>query len=146
MKTICIILLMLIIFYGIWKLFNEVIFPKIVFHNMTEIERNPKWITSQLTEYGFDDIDFILCESKYAMLPHFRLSDSRPYKFELWISTDTTTKEVEELGRAALIGKITAKYGLFYSDKPLYWLSALCYMLDGGDIKVKDATWEENDE
>ena len=43
--------------YLTWELFNNVIFPKMVYHGMKEIDRNPKWITSKLQYYGFDDID-----------------------------------------------------------------------------------------
>jgi hypothetical protein len=129
------------ILYLAWRLFNEIIFPKMVRNGMKEIERNPKWILSQLHYYGFSDIDIILCESKWGMLPRFRLGKN--HNLELWIDYDTSTKDVEEVGRLALAGKVRVKYGLWFPEKPLYWLSILCYMLDGGDIQMSNVSWEE---
>jgi hypothetical protein len=35
------------------------------------------------------------------------------------------------------------KYGVLFQDKPIHWLSILCYMLDGGDIKQEATSWEK---
>lgn len=136
-----VLLLIVIILYGIWKLFDLVIFPKMVHHGIKEIERNPKWVTSQLQYYGFNDIDIVLCESKWGMLPRFRAGKND--RVELWIDNDTSTRDVEDIGRLALAAKIKAKYGLWFPEKPLHWLSILCYMLDGGDIKMEATSWKD---
>lgn len=128
--------------YLAWELFNKVIFPKMVYHGMKEIDRNPKWITSKLQYYGFDDIDIVLCTSKWGMLPRFR--PGKNDKIELWIDNDTSTKDIEDIGKLALIGKLKSKYGLWFPDKPIHWLSILCYMLDGGDVLMKSISCKEN--
>lgn len=127
--------------YILWDIFNKIIFPKIVYHGMKEIERNPKWITSKLQYYGFNDIDIVLCKSKWGMLPRFRVGKDN--RLELWIDNDTSTRDVEDVGHLALAGKIKAKYGLWFPDKPTYWLSILLYMLDGGDIQMQDKKQQE---
>ena len=125
-----------------WVVFDRVIFPHMVYNGMKETSRNPKWITSQLQYYGFGDIDIVLCESKWGMLPHFRMTKND--KFELWVDNETSVKDVDDIGRLALAGKIKTLYGLWFPEKPIYWLSILCYMLDGGDIKMESVKWEEN--
>ena len=136
-----VLLLILITFYMVWRIFDRVIFPKMVYHGMKEIERNPKWVTSQLQYYGFNDIDIVLCESKWGMLPRFRMGKNE--RIELWVDNEMSTKEVEDIGRLALAAKIKAKYGVWFPEKPLYWLSILCYMLDGGDIRMEATSWKE---
>ena len=136
-----ILLFMLIGFFISWRIFDRFIFPKMIHHGMKEIERNPKWVTSQLQYYGFNDIDIVLCESKWGMLPRFRTSKNN--RVELWVDNDISTKDVEDLGRLALAAKIKVKYGVWFPEKPLYWLSILCYMLDGGDIKMEATSWKE---
>lgn len=127
--------------YLAWKLFNRVIFPKMVYHGMKEIDRNPKWITSKLQYYGFDDIDIVLCESKWGMLPRFRVG--KDDRLELWIDNDTPTRDVDDVGHLALCVKVKTKYGLWFPDKPTYWLSILLYMLDGGDVNMIDKKQQE---
>lgn len=131
------IILAVLILIVAYHIFNRYVFPKIVEKTTKEIEVNPKWITAELRRkyYGFSDIDFILAENSLGALPRFRASKDKT-RLEMLISTDTTTRDVEDLGRVALIGKIHAKYGLFFPDKPIHWLSILCYMLDGGDVSM----------
>lgn len=131
-----IILLIACSSYLIWDIFNKIIFPKMVRHGMKEVERNPKWIMSKLQYYGFDDIDIILCKSKWGMLPSFRASKNN--RLELWIDDDTSTKDVDDIGRLALSLKVKVKYGLWFPDKPIHWLSILLYMLDGGNVEMKN--------
>lgn len=125
----------------LWNIFNKVIFPKMVYYEMKETERNPKWITSKLQYYGFSDIDIVLCESRWGMLPRFKVGKNN--RLELWIDNNTSTKDVEDIGHLALVGKIKAKYGLWFPDKPTYWLSILLYMLDGGDVDMIDKKQQE---
>ena len=127
--------------YLAWELFNKVIFPKMVYRGMKEIDRNPKWITSKLQYYGFDDIDIVLCESKWGMLPRFRAGKDN--HLELWIDTDTSTRDVDDIGHLVLCVKVKAKYGLWFPDKPTYWLSILLYMLDGGNIEMREKEKQE---
>ena len=124
-----------------WDIFNKIIFPKLVYHGMKEIDRNPKWITSKLQYYGFSDIDIVLCESKWGMLPRFRAGKEN--RLELWIDNDTSTKDVDDIGHLALCVKLKAKYGLWFPDKPTYWLSILLYMLDGGNIEMREQEKQE---
>ena len=127
--------------YLTWEIFNRCIFPQMVYHGMKELERNPKWVTSRLPYYGFGDIDIVVCESKWGMLPRFRLGKNN--KFELLIDNDTRIEDAEDIGRLALVGKLKAKYNIWFPEKPIYWLSILCYMLDGGDIQMSSVSWEE---
>lgn len=124
-----------------WDIFNKVIFPKLVYHGMKEIDRNPKWITSKLQYYGFSDIDIVLCESKWGMLPRFRAGKEN--RLELWIDNDISTRDVDDIGHLALCVKLKAKYGLWFPDKPTYWLSILLYMLDGGNIEMREQEKQE---
>lgn len=135
MINIVYFLIGIFLLYCIWDIFNGIIFPKIVHKGMTEIERNPKWIISNLQYYGFDDIDIVLCESKWGMLP--RLCTGKNNRLELWIDEDTSTKDVDDIGRLALCAKLKIKHGLWFPDKPIYWLSTLLYLLDGGDVEVE---------
>lgn len=142
-RDLAIVILIAMVSYILWDIFRKIILPKIINHGMKELDRNPKWVTSQLQYYGFNDIDIVLCESKYGMLPRFRYN-AKKQKIELWVPNDISTRDVENIGQVALVGKIKVKYGLFFPDKPLYWLSILCYMLDGGDVKQAAVKWEEN--
>lgn len=131
--------------YAAWRIFNYRLFPWIVEKLTTDIEKNPKWITTYLQKnyYGFSDLDFIIVNSPLGMTPRFRASKTNRNNLELLISEDITTNDVESIGRFALVGKIKMKYGLWYPDKPLYWLSILCYMLDGKDIQQDAVSWKD---
>ncbi|MDE5539947.1 MAG: hypothetical protein K2J20_05625, partial [Bacilli bacterium] len=67
-------------------------------------------------------------------------------RFEIWVPNDTSTKDADEVLRLAMVGKIQIKYGLWFPDKPIHWLSILCYMLDGGDITESKTKFEEKQE
>ena len=133
------IILFLISMYAFSRLYRYVIFPKILEKTTKEIDRNPQWITKELHSkyYGFADIDFITAENSLGALPRFRASKDKN-KLEFLISEDTSIRDLEKIGQIALVGKIKIKYGLFFPDKPLHWLSILCFMLDGGEVSVKD--------
>lgn len=109
-----------------------------------EIERNPKWITPKLKEkyYGFSDIDIITVESPIGSLPRFRLKEKKnkddEERLELLIPEDTSVNDIDEVAKLALQGKLFLYHNISISDKPAYWLSILCYMLDGGDINIKE--------
>lgn len=144
METLYAMLLSLIIFYVSFHIFKRYIFPKSVEADTKEVERNPKWIMKDVKNkyYGFQDIDIVTAETKmFYSLPRLRVVDNK--RFELLIPTDTSTKDVNDILRLALMGKIEVKYGLQFRDKPLHWLSILCYMLDGGDIREAATTFEE---
>lgn len=136
-KQILIMFLTIIMVYFAYRIFDRAIFPKIVWHDTKEIDRNPSWITSKLLGqyYGFNQIDIVLAECKWGMLPRVRQGEE---KLELWVDADTSTKDVEEIGLLALSALLKVNYNLWFPDKPLYWLSILLFMLDGGDIEVKD--------
>ena len=111
---------------------------------MKELEKNPKWITSNIHEqyYGFYDIDIILVDSKYGGLPYVRMVKSTQH-MEFLIPNDTSIKDVDDIAKQALNAKLKLKYGFYFPDKPAYWLAILCYMLDGGDIKQSATKWEK---
>lgn len=135
----CIILTILTM-YILSRFYRFILFPKIVEKTTKELEKNPKWITKELHSkyYGFSDIDIITAESSIGALPRFRIAKDDKTRLEFLISNDITTREIETMGQVALVGKIKVKYGLFFPDKPLHWLSILCFMLDGGEVSVKD--------
>lgn len=136
---LCYIILIVIGLYIGYRVGKDLILPKIIDDATTEIEKNPKWITQELNAkyYGFNDIDFILAESELGALPRFRI-EKYTKRLEILIDNDTSTKDVEALGQMALAGKLQIKYGLFFPDKPLCILSVLCFILDGGEIEVKE--------
>ena len=141
------ILLSCLVVYIIIKLFNNFMVSVVSFvvkRKTTVIEKNPKWITSRIQEkyYGFNDIDFILAECPLGGLPKFNISKDKE-RIELWIPNDIPIRDLESLAKIALLGKIKIRYGIYFPEKPIYWLSILCYMLDGGDIKQESVTWEE---
>ena len=141
------ILLSCLVIYIIIKLFNNFVVSVVSFvvkRKTTVIEKNPKWITSRIQEkyYGFNDIDFILAECPLGGLPKFNISKDKE-RIELWIPNDILIRDLESLAKIALLGKIKIRYGVYFPEKPIYWLSILCYMLDGGDIKQESVTWEE---
>ena len=133
------------LFYGGYIIFDRIIFPKIVEKRTKYIEVNPKWITPKLQKeyYGFQDIDIILVEDPFGCVPRFR--ETKNNRYELLISNDTSVKDIDGVAHLALAGKIKMKDGLWFPEKPPYWLSILCYMLDGGDIKQEATSWEEKD-
>lgn len=144
MKEIRVIFFMIIIFCIYSYVFKKFVLPKLIKIDTKEIEKNPKWIMNNIREkyYGFQDIDIILIETNlFSSSPRLRIT--KDDKYEFLIPNDTSTKDVDEVLRLAIMGKIAVKYGLVFQDKPIYWLSILCYMLDGGDIKETSARFEE---
>ena len=143
MKEVIALLFVIFIVYIATRIFKWFVLPVILDMDTKEIERNPKWIVDKVkgVYYGFHDIDFILAESNiFSSLPRFKISKTDRY--ELWLPSDISIKDVDEIVRLALVGKIQAKYGLIFRDKSLNWLSILCYMLDGGDIREDKVAFE----
>lgn len=134
------IILLVISFCIVHRLYKYVIFPKIIEKTTKEFDKNPKWITSELRSkyYGFNDIDFITAENPIGALPRFRVAKNDKTRLEILISNDTSTRDIEQIGQIALVGKIKIKYGLFFPDKPIHWLSILLFMLEGGEVNIKD--------
>ena len=144
MKEVIALLFVIFIVYIATRAFKLFVRPAILDMDTKEIERNPKWIVDKVkgVYYGFHDIDFILAESNiFSSLPRFKISKTDRY--ELWLPSDISIKDVDEIVRLALVGKIQAKYGLIFRDKSLNWLSILCYMLDGGDIREDKVAFED---
>lgn len=138
---ILVLLIVICILYTAYEIFNHIIFPKMVYKGMKETGRNPKWIMTKLSQYyGFNDVDIVLCNSKWGMLPCMRMGKE---KLELWIDENTLTKDVEDVGVLALGGVLKMKYNVWNPDKPIYWQSILLYMLDGGEIEVRDKIKQE---
>lgn len=121
--------------------FKYIALPILIQKTTKEIEKNPKWITPKLKEkyYGFSDIDIITAESSMGALPRFRLKEKKnkddEERLELLIPEDTSVNDIDEVAKLALQGKLYIYYNISAPDKPAYWLSILCYMLDGGDIQ-----------
>lgn len=128
------------------KLFSRVIVPWIISKRTKYIEKNPNWLTSKIKNvyYGFYDIDFIIVENPFKSSMELRVSENKK-RLELLLSNELTTNDTEEIARVALAGKIKLKYNLWFPDKPIYWLSILCFMLDGGSIKEEDASFNKID-
>ena len=121
------------------RLYRLFIFPKMLNKMIKEIDKNPQWITKELHSkyYGFSDIDFITAEDNIGALPRFRASKDGT-RLEFIIPEDTPTSDIEKIGHAALVGKIQVRYGLFFPEKPLQWQSILLFMLEGGEVAIKD--------
>jgi len=134
------VLLVIIGLYALHKLYRYILFPKMIEKTTKEFDKNPKWITSELHSkyYGFADIDFITAENAIGALPRFRVSKEDKNRLEFLIPNDTLTRDIEKMGQIALACKIKMKFGLFFPDKPLQWLSILLFMLEGGEVNVKD--------
>lgn len=131
----CVFLLILLTIYIIHKIIS-VIFPIICDKSIKEIEKNPKWIIEKIDYYGFHDIDIILAKSKLSTLPRFRISKNN--RLEVLLPDNTSVESIEEIFKYALTGKIAIRYGLFCPDKPIYWLSTLCYMLEEENMRPED--------
>lgn len=145
MEEIYAILIIIVMFYISSRIFKYFIFPKLLEMDTKELEKNPKWIMGDVRSkyYGFQDIDIIVAETNlFSALPRFRVAKND--RFELLVPSDVSTKDVNEVLKLAMIGKINVKYGLMFTDKPLHWLCILCYMLDGGDIKEAATSWESD--
>lgn len=138
------ILFIIILSLACYYTLTRNIIPFIAKRGMKELEKNPKWIISNIHKnyYGFYDIDFILTESKYGGLPYFRF-EKKTRHLEVLIPNDTSTNDINDIAKLALSAKIKIFYGLDFRDKPLHWLSILCYMLDGGEIKQEATKWEK---
>ena len=144
---ICVICAVIILLYGMYEIFNKVIFPWIVDKKTVDVEINPKWIMNELQNkyYGFHDIDIVIVNCPLGMLPRFRMSKIYKDRIQLLIPEDTSTRDIDRIAQMALAGKIKIKYGLWFPNKPTHWLAILNYMLDGGDIKIEATKWEEKD-
>lgn len=143
MKEVIALLFVIFIVYIATRVFKWFVLPVILDMDTKEIERNPKWIVDKVKGiyYGFHDIDFILAENNmFSSLPRFKITKANRY--ELWLPSDISIRDVDEIVRLALVGKIKIKYGLDFDNKSLHWLSILCYMLDGGDIREDKVAFE----
>jgi hypothetical protein len=129
-----------------YELFNRVIFPWIVNKRTKDIEKNPKWIVPELQEkyYGFRDIDIITVNSPLGLIPRFRVDKKQKNRLQLLIPVDTSVRDIDDIARLALAGKIRIKYGLWFPDKSAHWLAILNFMLDGGDIRIDATKWEKD--
>ena len=134
------VILIVLVLYVLHKVYRYILFPKMINKITKEVEKNPKWITKELHSkyYGFADIDFITAEDDLGVLPRFRVSKEDDTRLEFLIPDDTPTTDIERLGHHALVGKIKLKYGLFFPEKPIEWLSILLFMLEGGEVTIKD--------
>lgn len=142
---VCIFILLIIGIFVFHRLFNRTIFPWLVDKQTIDVEINPKWIAKKLQDkyYGFHDLDIVTVRSPLGLLPRFRLT-KKERKLQFLIDEDTSIKNIDDVARLALAGKLKIKYGLWYPEKSAQWLSILNYMLDGKDIKIEATKWEED--
>lgn len=142
----CAVIITIGIVYLMYELFNRVIFPWIVNKRTKDIEKNPKWIIPELQEkyYGFKDIDIITVNSPLGLIPRFRVDKKQKNRLQLLIPVDTSARDIDDIARLALAGKIRIKYGLWFPDKSAHWLAILNFMLDGGDIRIDATKWEKD--
>ena len=149
--TLCVLILLSC--RNIWNVIREDITKLVVKKFITEVERNPKWLTEELfqSNYGFHDIDIVLCDSKLLKealpLLHY---NNKTYKYELLVRSDVSPRNADLVGKTALAAKIITGFRVNISyealmDKPLHWLSILCYLLEGGDIKMSSVKWEDSE-
>jgi hypothetical protein len=143
---VCAVIITIGIVYLMYELFNRVIFPWIVNKRTKDIEKNPKWIIPELQEkyYGFRDIDIITVDSPLGLIPRFRVDKKQKNRLQLLIPVDTSVRDIDDIARLALAGKIKIKYGLWFPDKSAHWLAILNFMLDGGDIRIDATKWEKD--
>ena len=148
-----------IILFCVWsmimiaKLYIELIRPVLIKKTTTkELERNPKWLKSELTSqyYGLDDIDIVIVENQKFKTPmEVRVVKSSKKLEVLLPSYVVNTRDIELIAKLLLITKISTKIspqvGMLYVNKPSWWLSILNYMLDGGNINQSAVKWEEKD-
>ena len=98
MKEVIALLFVIFIVYIATRVFKLFVRPVILDMDTKEIERNPKWIVDKVkgVYYGFHDIDFILAESNiFSSLPRFKISKTDRY--ELWLPSDISIKDVDEI-------------------------------------------------
>ena len=141
------LMILIIILIGLFlgsKIYKYFLRPWLLEKTTKDIEINPKWITDKLRKeyYGFSDIDFILVDATFGWLPRVRLSKDN--KLQVLLPEDFSTKDVDKLAQVTLVAKIKWKYNLWFPDKPTFWLSILCYMLDGGEINQDATSWKES--
>ena len=136
-RIILVAIITMMSLYLLWSLCRQILYPIIIRLGLREVSRNPIWVNNEIrTYYGFEDIDIVLCESLWGGLPHLRTSKDKT-KLELWIPNDTPMDDINYYGRLALASKLKINYGLWFPEKSLPWLSIVCYMLDGGDVKYE---------
>ena len=145
MDDVKILILILLVLYIAYIIYKYLLRPWILEKTTKDIEVNPKWMTPKLREkyYGFSDIDIILAETTFGGLPRIRLSKDN--RIQLLLPEDVSPRDIDEIAQIVLAAKVRIKYGLWFPDKPAFWLSILCYMLDGGDIKQEATSWEKID-
>ena len=143
MSDLKILIFVLIGLYIGCIIYKYILRPWLIDKSTKDIETNPKWLTPKLREkyYGLSDMDIVLADSFFGWLPRLRLSKND--RLQLLLPEDISAKDIDEVARIALIAKIKIKYNLWFPDKPAFWLSILCYMLDGGDIKQEATSWEK---
>ena len=126
------------------KIFCKIIFPAIVEANTVYIEMNPDWVKHRIKEkyYGFYDMDIILVNDPFNQVPRFKKSKDKK-RLQLLLPNDISVDDSDSIAQMALASKLKIYHNLWFPDKPAYWLSILCYMLDGGDIQEKAVSWEE---
>ena len=78
-ESTCIMLLIIIGLFIIYKLFTKFAIPYIFTLKAKDGEKNPDWLISRLNYYGFHDIDIILMKSDsvFTRSPHFILKHNR---------------------------------------------------------------------
>ena len=147
-----------IILFVIWLILMCIRFylyfikPTLIKKTTKEIERNPKWLISELRSqyYGLDDIDIILTENnKFLISPRIKLAKDKKHLKLLIPANMVTTNNIDDVAKLLLISKISIKIsprvGMLYANKPTYWLSILNYMLDGGSINQSAVSWKEKE-
>lgn len=146
LKDLCYLGLSLCSIYALYSIVKTYIFPKILDLLTTVKETNPDWLAKKLRSqyYGFDDIDFIICECPIFNVPRFRLGKDTK-RLQFLVPNDVSVWDREKIAKIALMGKIKIRYDVDTSfEKPIEWLSILCYMLDGKDINIGEVSWTEN--
>ena len=152
MREVYIILLCICLGMFCIDLYTKIIRPFLIKKTTKELEKNPKWLISELRSqyYGLDDIDIILTENnKFLISPRIKLAKDKKHLKLLIPANMVTTNNIDDVAKLLLISKISIKIsprvGMLYANKPTYWLSILNYMLDGGSINQSAVSWKEKE-
>ena len=106
------------------------------------IEKNPKWIVSDLKTrgYGLDDVDVFVTENTDSSLHTFDYNASQS-KLTAYVPKSFSSQDIEVLAKEILVTKIYIKTKNNYDDKPIHWLFILYYLLEGNDISPNSINW-----
>lgn len=109
------------------------------------LEKNPKWLLPELRSqyYGFHDIVIYVVKNTYISSINLHYHTALKC-LEVFIPEyEAVPRDIDDIAKFILAGKIFLQHKIRITDKPVYWLSILCYMLDGGEVRQSQVQWEK---